>query len=115
MKQVSCSHLEEISMKVVDACSSLRHGKSRLEEAEIPDASGAAISGYLIVVNLQDLFQTEEEWRQQANLRGALVHDGAVCSQLLALYGTTSVASRREPVQPPGICRLWAKRGGYPR
>ena len=57
MKELSCSHLEEISMKVLDACSSLWYGKSGLEETEIPDASGAAISGYLIVVNLQDLFR----------------------------------------------------------
>ena len=115
MKEVSCSHLKEIGMKVLVARSCLRHGESGLEESEIPDAFDAAISCYLIVVNLQDLFETEEEWRQQVNLRGALVHDGAVCLQPPALYGTAPVALRREPVQPPGICHLWSGRGEYPR
>ena len=52
MKEVSCSHLKEIGMKVLVARSSLRHAESGLEEAEIPDAFGTAISCYLVVVNL---------------------------------------------------------------
>jgi hypothetical protein len=62
MKEVSSSHLKKIAMKVLAARSSLRHGERGLEEIEIPDALGAAISSYLVVVNLQDLFETEENW-----------------------------------------------------
>jgi hypothetical protein len=53
-------------MKVLVARSSLRHGKGGLEQAEVPDACGASVSFDLVVVNLQDLFQTEEDRRKQA-------------------------------------------------
>lgn len=65
MEEVGCCHFKEIGMKILVACSCLWHGESGLQEAEIPDTFGAAVPCYLVVVNLQDLFEAEEEWRQR--------------------------------------------------
>ena len=91
-------------MKILVARSCLRHSESGLEEPEISDAFGATVPCYLVLVNLQDLFEVEEERCQRVNLRGASVRDGAVCSPPPALCETTLVALRRELVQPPGTC-----------
>ncbi len=64
--------------------------------AEIPDAFGAAVPCYLVLVNLQDFFEAEEKWRQRVNLRGASAYDSAVYSQPPVLYETTVAASRCE-------------------
>ncbi len=115
VEEVRCRHLKEIGMKVVDAGSRLRHSESGLEEAEIPDAFGAPVPCYLIVVNLQDLFKPEEDRRHRVNQRGASVHDGDVYSQSPASYETAPAAWRREPVQPLGTYRPWSGTGEYPR
>lgn len=65
MEEVSSRHLKEIGMQVLVAYSSLRHGEGGLEEPKIPDAFSSAVSRYLVVVNLQDLFEAEKEWRQR--------------------------------------------------
>jgi hypothetical protein len=91
--RVGCCHLKEIGMKVLVT-------RSCSQEAEIPDAFGAAIPCYLVVVNLQDLFEAEEE-RCQWSVCEALQCTMVSYSPPQALYGTTPAASRREPVQPP--------------
>lgn len=65
MEEVGRCHLKKIGMKILVAGSCLRHGESGQEEVQIPDPFTAAVPCYLVAVNLEDLFEAEEEGRQR--------------------------------------------------
>lgn len=60
MEEVGGCHLEEIGVIIFGAASCLRHRESRLKKAQIADSFSAAVSFYLILMDLENLFKVEE-------------------------------------------------------
>lgn len=81
MEDISCGHLEKVDVVICRAASCLRHGKSRLKEAQIANSSGTAVSFYLVIMDLKSFFQVEEERRQRVSPRGVSARDGTACSR----------------------------------
>jgi hypothetical protein len=83
MKDISCGHLEKVDVIICRAASCLRHGKSRLKEAQIANSPGTTVSFYLVIVDLKSFFQVEEERRQRVSPRAVSARDGTAGSQFL--------------------------------
>lgn len=64
VEQVGGGHLEEIAVQVLSVHRRLGHGDGRLKQAGIADPGMPAVPLDLVAVNLSDLREGEEDWRQ---------------------------------------------------
>lgn len=79
VKEIGGGHLEDVGMEVLARGAGARHGNGGLEQPEVPDAVGPAVSVDLIAVDLQDLGEVEEDRLHRVSPPGASGRSCVVC------------------------------------